>query len=293
MPIAAIGGIAGSLIGGAFASHGASKAADAQAAGAQKAADYEKANSQQALDFQNKTWDQTQQNYQPYVQGGAAGQSALLNGLGLGGDAQGTGIGSGDLLKSYQAFQAPTGLDMQNDPGYQARLKLGTDAIQRSAAANGGIVTGGTAKALDTYGQDYASNEYGNVYNRAMQGYTTNAQNYYTGQGNQYNRLAALAGSGQQAVGALGQLGQSASNNVTGNLLQTGQEVAGQYNNQAAANASGYAARGNIWGSTASGIGNGLSNLAMMNQMGGNAQYGGQLSMPAPGSMSYLLQPHG
>ena len=64
-------------------------------------------------------------------------------------------------------FQAPTELTMANDPGFQARLKMGTDALQASAAAKGSILSGGTLKALDRYAQDYASNEYGNVYGRA------------------------------------------------------------------------------------------------------------------------------
>lgn len=289
MPVAAIGG---SLIGAAIAGHGASKAAQAQAAAAQQAADYEKQNSAQALDYQKNMFGQTQQNFQPYVDAGANGLSALQNGLGVGGNAQGTGLASGSLLTPYQSFQAPTGLDYTNDPGYQARLKLGTDALQRSAAARGGVLTGGTARDLNSYAQDYASNEYGNVYNRALQSYGTNAQNYYTGQGNAYNRLAALAGAGQNAVGTLGQLGQQSSNNVTGNLLQTGQEVAGQYNNAGAAKASGYAAQGNIWGNAIGGAGNTINQYSQLQQLMGSGYGGGYGGgNPAPGSMSYLLGP--
>ena len=288
MPLLAIGG---SLIGGAIAASGAKKAANAQAAGAQQAADYEKQNSQQALDFNNQQWNQTQSNLNPYVQAGAGGLNALEYGLGTGGTANGSGVAQGSLTTPYQSFTAPTGLDYQNDPGYQARLQLGTDAIQRSAAARGGLVTGGTAKALDTYGQDYASNEYGNVYNRALQGYQTNAGNYYTGQGNAYNRLSALANTGQSAADSLGQFGQAASDNETKNLLTTGQNVAGQYNNQAAATASGYAAPANIWGSTLSGIGNNLSQYSQLQQLMASG-YGGSNSNMQPGSMAWELGPH-
>jgi hypothetical protein len=163
---------------------------------------------------------------------------------------------------------------MQNDPGYQARLQLGTDAIQKSAAARGSIVTGGTAKALDTYGQDYASNEYGNVYNRALQSYGTNASNYYTGQNNDYSRLASLASGGQQQAQAQAQQGQAASNNVTSNLLGTGAQVGQQLNNAGAATASGYVGAANAYGGAVSGIGNNLSNLSLLSQLGSSSSYG-------------------
>src|ERR1017187_2648242 len=89
----------------------------------------------------------------------------------------------------------------------------------------------GTAKALDTYGQDYASNEYGNVYNRALNTFNTNYQDYNTNQTNQYNKLAGLASGGQQQAQAMAGQGQAASNNVTSNLMGTAQNVGQQYNN--------------------------------------------------------------
>src|SRR6185503_20006566 len=152
-------------------------------------------------------------------------------------------------------------------PGYQARLKLGTDAIQRSAAARGGVVTGGTAKALDTYGQDYASNEYGNVYNRALNDFTTNFNAYNTNQTNQYNKLAALSGVGQQTATQLANQGQSASNNVTNNLLTTGQQLGQDYQNAGAATASGYVGGANAYGSALNGIGSNVTNLALLNNL--------------------------
>lgn len=177
--------------------------------------------------------------------------------------------GFGSLMQPYgQTFTAPTDITEQNDPGYQARLKLGTDAIQRSAAARGGVVTGGTAQALDQFGQDYASNEYNNVYNRALQGFDTNYNVYNQNQANQFNRLAALAGIGQTAANTLGTLGNATSGQISSNLLGTAANMGQQYNNAAAANASGYVGSANAYGGALSGIGNNLSNLYMMQQMG-------------------------
>jgi hypothetical protein len=74
--------------------------------------------------------------FDPNAAGGAAG-------------AQG---GFGSLLTPYgQTFQAPTSVTEQNDPGYQFRLQQGQDALQNSAAARGGLLSGGTAKALSDY----------------------------------------------------------------------------------------------------------------------------------------------
>ncbi len=75
---------------------------------------------------------------------------------------------------SYAPFEAPTGITEQNDPGFKARLQEGQDALQRSAAAKGTLLTGGTLKDLTDYSQNLASNEFSNVYNRALQTYGTN-----------------------------------------------------------------------------------------------------------------------
>jgi hypothetical protein len=79
------------------------------------------------------------------------------------------------------------------DPSYKFRLGEGMKALERSAAARGGLISGGALKAAQRYGQDVASTEFGNA----------------------YNRLAGLAGVGQTATGAMssaaGQFGQNQS----------------------------------------------------------------------------------
>ena len=69
--------------------------------------------------------------------------------------------------------------NMQMDPGYQFRLNEGNKAINNAASARGNAMGGGTMKALSRYGQDYASNEYGNAFNRQNQiaNYGYNASN--------------------------------------------------------------------------------------------------------------------
>lgn len=266
----AAGTIASGIGSAVIGSNAAGKAADTQAAAAQQAAALQQKNSQQALDFQNQQYNTNQQNQAPYLAAGGNALNALQYGLGTGGTANSSGVGQGSLLQPYgQSFSAPTALTEQNDPGYQARLALGTDALQKSAAARGSVLTGGTAKALDTYAQDYASNEYGNAYNRALNTFNTNYQDYNTNQSNQYNKLAALSGAGQQQSQAMAGQGQAASNNVTSNLLGTAAQQGQQLNNAAAATASGYIGSANAWSNGLSGISNNLTNLAMLNSGSG------------------------
>ncbi len=67
-----------------------------------------------------------------------------------------------------KGFALPSADELQNTPGYMARFQQGLNARQRSAASRGTILNGGTQQALDRYGQDYASGEYGNLVNQKL-----------------------------------------------------------------------------------------------------------------------------
>lgn len=236
MPIAAIG-IIGSVVGGALASHSAGKAANAQSQAAMSAAQLEHDSAEKALAFQKQQYADQQKNMAPWLQAGTGAINQLSSDL------------QGGVYKDWTGqFQAPTELTEQNDPGFQARLKMGSQALERSAAARGGVLSGGTAKALNQYSQDYASNEYSNVYNRAFNEYATKYNEFQTGQANRFNRYASLAGVGQQTANTLGLAGQNYANQ-SGNILMTSANQQGNaLQAAAAARASGYAAQGNIWG---------------------------------------------
>ena len=108
-------------------------------------------------------------------------------------------------------------VDLGQDPGYAFRLSEGQKALDRSAAARGGLISGGALKAAQRFGQDLGSQEYQNAYNRALTGYNADVAREATG----YNRLAALAGYGQTATGQIGAAGQNMASNV-GNLMTSG-----------------------------------------------------------------------
>ena len=76
-------------------------------------------------------------------------------------------------------FAAPTAADMGQDPGYQFRLSEGQRALENANAAKGISRGGATLRGLLDYGQQAASQEYGNVYNRNLNTYNTNAQNAF------------------------------------------------------------------------------------------------------------------
>lgn len=96
--------------------------------------------------------------------------------------------------------------DFQRDPGYQFRMDQGMNAIQNSAAARGNLNSGRTMKDLMEYGQDFASNEYNNAYNR-----------WNNDRNTRFNRLASLAGIGQTATGQ----GINSANNYGANTSNT------------------------------------------------------------------------
>jgi hypothetical protein len=89
------------------------------------------------------------------------------------------------------------------DPGYGFRLAEGQKALDRQAAARGGLISGGALKAAQRYGQEMGSQEYTNAFNR-----------YQTERQARLNPLQSLAGVGQTSVGQLGQAGQAMASGV-------------------------------------------------------------------------------
>lgn len=92
----------------------------------------------------------------------------------------------------------PAAGTMGADPGYAFRLQQGQNALQAAAAAHGSVLSGGTLKALDRYNQDYASGEYGNVFNRALSTAGFNENQY----GNMFNQGLSGAQFGENQYGS-------------------------------------------------------------------------------------------
>jgi hypothetical protein len=196
---AAMIGAGGALLGGVIASSGAKQAASTQAEAANRAAD-----------LQKQMFDQQMAGQEPYRQAGLTGQNRLMELLGLGGNASAAGYGKYGRDFSMADYQA--------DPGYAFRLGEGQKALERSAAARGGLISGGALKAATRYGQEAGSQEYQNAFNR-----------YQTNRSNQLQPLGNLMASGQSAASnqgsAAGQYGANAGNAymAAGNAIGSGQ----------------------------------------------------------------------
>src|SRR5262249_12914447 len=86
----------------------------------------------------------------------------------------------------YDPFTAPSVNDMYNDPSFQFRFGMGQKALENSRAASGVLGTGGTLKDFINYGQNFASQEYGNIFNRDLQTYAANRSNALTNYNTNY-----------------------------------------------------------------------------------------------------------
>ena len=161
-----------------------------------------------ASDLQREMFEQTRADQAPYRE---AGYNALANLQRTAGNVPG-------------AFKFGAG-DYQADPGYAFRLSEGQKALDRQAAARGGLISGGALKAAQRYGQEMGSQEFGNAYNRALTSYGTDVAR----ENQLYNRQAALAGIGQTSTNLVGQAGQNYATSA-GNLMTGGAaaQAAGQ-----------------------------------------------------------------
>ena len=200
-----LGGAAGFLIGGpSGASAGAAlgggldEATGGGATGAaREATNAANAQSSEALALQRRMYEESVARQQPRL---TAGNNALAQ------------MQSGAFAQPA-AFRFGAG-DYQADPGYAFRLTEGQRALDRQAAARGGLISGGALRAATRYGQDMGSQEFGNAYQRAVNAYNADVARSNTG----YNRLAGLADVGQTAGTQIGTAGQNYATNA-GNLM--------------------------------------------------------------------------
>ena len=97
-------------------------------------------------------------------------------------------------------FMAPSMEDAMNEPGYQFRADQGNQALERSAAARGVLRTGGTLKDLLEYGQNFAAQEYNNVFNRSLQAYGARYRAAYDAYAPRLMEWQSRFGAGQEGA---------------------------------------------------------------------------------------------
>lgn len=79
----------------------------------------------------------------------------------------------------YADFQAPTGQSILDDPGYQFRQKSTLGALMNQKSALGLTGSGGTAYDFGKLSSDFASQEYGNAWNRGFTEWDREGQNKF------------------------------------------------------------------------------------------------------------------
>ena len=235
MPDPVSGAIGGSALVGAYSSNRASKT-QAQAA-------------QQGIDAQERMFERQNELQEPFRQAGIGALNKLIP------------------LSDYTKFGPE---QFQQDPGYAFRLSEGMKALDRTAAARGGLLSGSTLKGAQRYGQEMGSQEYMNAFNR-----------YQTERNAQLNPLQSLAG-----------LGQTSTNALSGMAGQMGQNYATGYGNIGQARASGYVGGANA---LTSALGTGLNysqNQQYINRLpipggaGNSSLYGSMANIASP-SLGY------
>jgi len=128
--------VAGTVITTAYGADQAGDAADARSDAARRAGE-----------LSQRQFEQTRSDLSPYRIGGDQAQGIISRTFGLGGGTP-----------SLDEFQA--------SPGYQFRLDQGNQALDRSAAGRGMLLSGAQLKSLNRYNQGMASQEFGNWFNR-------------------------------------------------------------------------------------------------------------------------------
>jgi hypothetical protein len=197
--------IGGSALLGAGA---AKSAAKTQAAATDRAGELQKETVDQQIALQREMFNKQMELQRPYQE---AGVNALNK---LQGMADYTMFGPEQFTK---------------DPGYGFRLAEGQKALDRQAAARGGLISGGALKAAQRYGQDMGSQEYSNAFNR-----------YQLERAAKLGPYQSLAGVGQTAANTMGANAGQFGANVGNTLGAYGTNVGNLMTSGGAARASGY-----------------------------------------------------
>lgn len=186
--------IAAAIAGAAVVGAGASIYAGNKAAGAAKSA----ANS--SIAEQNAEYNQTRTDQAPWRTTGASALDQIAKLYGLDSTDANGNVVKGSGKADFSSFSM--------SPDFQFNLGQGQDAINRSAAARGGLLSGAAVKAGETYATGLANQTFGDY----------------------VSRLSGVAGAGQAATNATQAAGTNMANNNSNALMSAGNARASAYN---------------------------------------------------------------
>jgi len=274
------------VVSGFLSADAASSAANAQVGAADRTAELQRQTASEQLALQKRMYEEGITRQQPFYK---AGTNALAKM-----QAQ-----YDKMPAAFEYNKMPdvfTGkVNLGEDPGYAFRLKEGQKALDRQAAARGGLISGGALKAAARYGQEMGSQEYGNAYNRALTRYNAGVNREALGynraltsynadvnrESTGYNRLASMAGVGQTSANTIGTAGQNYATGA-GNIAQNMASNVGEaYMGGANARAAGYVGQANAMTGGLNTYLNYSQGQNMMNAMR-SSQYGGGGALGGP-----------
>lgn len=173
-----------------------------QSRSSDKAASAQKDAAQAGQDTQWKMYEQTREDQMPWLTQGKTSLTQLGGMMGK----------NGTLLKPFSMK------DYQKTPNYDFVRGEGIRGIENSMAGRSGFGGGNMLKALARYNSGLASNEFQN-----------SRSNYNEDNTNIFNRLSALAGTGQTTAANLGSVGANTANQVTQGQTDYGDASARRY----------------------------------------------------------------
>lgn len=210
--------IGGSIIAGGASILGAKGAASAQESAAATASGATLQAQRESIAFQERQFDQARADLAPWRQ---VGERAL-----------------GTLEEKITAGPGK----FETSPGYQFRVAEGQKAVERGAAARGGVLSGRAGKELTRFGQGVATQDYDNFLRRYYESLTP---------------LQSLAGVGQSTASQTA--GQAANLGVNvGSSIERSGQIVGQ--NAILAGQAGAAEQINIANTVSGGVDSGINN---------------------------------
>lgn len=114
--------------------------------------------------------------------------------------------------------------DFFKDPSYDFVKQEGINALDRSAASRGRVLSGAQDRAVTRYGSNLASQEYGNAFNRHQQSEAQRFGQEKATYNTNLNTQKSLAGIGQSAVNATTSSGNQMTNALANNTMQGSQQ---------------------------------------------------------------------
>lgn len=213
-PMIALG--AGALVGGLGAAYAGKKGADATRDASNVAA----ASTAEGIAEQRRQYDTTRADLEPWR---SVGRHHLYR---LNHKEHYNEFDPGEFDFTLEDFEA--------DPGREYREEQTQRALENTALARGDQLSGRQVDNFMRVAGEMASQEYGKSHDRAVREYLMERQRKM----DDYNRLAAISGTGQVATTQGAQLGGQTSSNISNiiqsggrtqaGLAQTGGQIAGQ-----------------------------------------------------------------